>query len=99
MKRTRESVLRLPIERRAELAFCEAVDEVISEHARLGLPLYIGRNGKVVKLSPNKVRGRSRSNHHKSDSPLVECSSASKTIPPVLLDTTLSEPTLQIVAA
>ena len=98
MKRTRESVLRLPMERRAELAFCEAIDEVISEHARLGLPLYIGRNGKVVKLSPNKVRGRSRSNHHKSDS-LVECSSASKTIPPVLLDTTLSEPTLQIVAA
>jgi len=28
-------------------------------------PLYIGRNGKVVKLSPNKVRGLSRSNHHK----------------------------------
>jgi hypothetical protein len=53
------------MERRAELAFCEAVDEVISEHARLGLPRYIGRNGKVVKLSPNKVRGLSRSNHHK----------------------------------
>ena len=53
------------MEKRAELAFCEAVDEVISEHARLGLPLYIGRNGKVLKLSPNKVRGLSRSNHLK----------------------------------
>jgi hypothetical protein len=29
------------------------------------LPLYVGRNGKVVKLSPTKVRGLSRSNHHK----------------------------------
>lgn len=65
MKRTRKSVLRLPMEKRAELAFREAVDGVISEHARLGLPLYIGCNGKVVKLSPTKVRGLSRSNHHK----------------------------------
>ena len=65
MKRTHDSVLRLPMEKRAELAFREAVDEVITEHSRLGLPLYIGRNGKVVKLPPNKVRGFSRSNHHK----------------------------------
>ena len=61
MKRTRKSILRLPLEKRAELAFQEAVDEVIVEHARLGLPLYIGRDGKVVKLSPNKVRNLSRS--------------------------------------
>lgn len=65
MKRTRESILRLPMEKRAELALREAVDEVIAEHARLGLPLYIGRDGKVVKLSPTKVRGLSRSNHYK----------------------------------
>jgi len=65
MKRTRESILSLPLEKRDELAIREAVDEVITENARLGLPLYIGRNGKVVKLSPNKVRALSRSNHHK----------------------------------
>lgn len=65
MKRTRKSVLRLPMEKRAELAFREALDGVITEHARLGLPLHIGRNGKVVKLSPSKVRGLSRSNHHR----------------------------------
>jgi hypothetical protein len=53
------------MEKRAEMALREAVDEVIAEHARLGLPLYIGRNGKVVKLSPNKVRGLSRSTHRK----------------------------------
>ena len=45
------------MEKRAELALREAVDGVIDEHARLGLPLYIGRDGKVVKLSPTKVRG------------------------------------------
>ncbi|MGA9305872.1 MAG: hypothetical protein WBW31_10775 [Candidatus Sulfotelmatobacter sp.] len=64
MKRTRERILRLPLEKRAELAMREAVDGVIDEHAHLGLPLYIGRDGKVVKLSPTKVRGLSRSNHH-----------------------------------
>ena len=65
MKSSRTRILRLPLEKRAELAFQEAVDEVIVEHARLGLPLYIGRNGKVVKLSPKKVRNLSRSIHHK----------------------------------
>ena len=65
MKRTRKETLRLPLEKRAELAFQEAVDELILEHARLGLPLYIGRDGKVVKLSPKKVRTLSRSVHRK----------------------------------
>ncbi|MGO9089027.1 MAG: hypothetical protein ACLQBK_27805 [Candidatus Sulfotelmatobacter sp.] len=65
MKRTRNGILRLPLEKRAELAMREAVDEVIADHARLGLPLYIGRDGKVVKLSASKVRGLSRLNHRK----------------------------------
>lgn len=68
MKRTHKSVSRLPLEKRAELAFREAVDDVISEHARLGLPLYIGQNAKVVKLSPKKVRALSRSTHRKRPS-------------------------------
>jgi len=65
MKRERKRVERLPVQRRAELALREAVDEVISEHARLGLPLFVGKNGRVVKLSPRKVRDLSRSNHGK----------------------------------
>jgi hypothetical protein len=65
MKSTRHSILRLPMEKRAELALREAVNEVIAEHARLGLPLYIGRKGKVVRLSPRKVRSLSRSNRPK----------------------------------
>ena len=65
MKRSRNNILRLPMEKRAEMALKEAVDEVIAEHAKLGLPLYIGRNGKVVKLPPGKVRGLSRTSHNK----------------------------------
>lgn len=65
MKRDDQTILRLPMEKRAELAFREAVHEVIREHARLGLPLYIGREGKVVRLSPAKVRVLSRSVHRK----------------------------------
>jgi hypothetical protein len=56
MKRASKRDLRLPLERRAEIAFKEAVEEVIDEHARLGLPLHILRNGKVVSLSAQDVR-------------------------------------------
>lgn len=60
---TPKSILRLPLQKRAELALRKAVQGVIREHARLGLPIYIGSNGKVVKLSPNKARRLSRSAH------------------------------------
>jgi hypothetical protein len=63
--RTPKGLLGLPLQKRAELALHKAVRGVIREHARLGLPIYIGRNGKVVKLSPSKVRGLSRSTHRK----------------------------------
>jgi len=48
------------LEKRAEIAFKEAVEEVIDEHARLGLPLYIWRDGKVVGLSAEEIRHDSR---------------------------------------
>lgn len=35
MKRTHQRILRLPMEKRAEMALREAVDEVIGEHARI----------------------------------------------------------------
>jgi hypothetical protein len=56
MSRVPKSVLRLPLEKRAEIAFKEAVEEVIDEHARMGLPLYIWRDGKVVELSAEEIR-------------------------------------------
>jgi hypothetical protein len=53
------------MEQRAEMAFKEAVEEVIAEHARLNLPLHIWQDGKVVKVPPKKVRSLSRSIHRK----------------------------------
>lgn len=56
MRRVPKKVLRLPLEKRAEMAFKEAVKAVVDEHARLRLPLHVWRNGKVVALSARAVR-------------------------------------------
>ena len=60
MSKPPREVLRLPIEKRAEIAFKVAVAKAIDEHTRLGLPVYIWRNSRVVKLSPNKTSNSSR---------------------------------------
>jgi len=60
MSKPSREVLQLPIEKRAEIAFKVAVAKAIDEHARLGLPIYIWRNSRVVKLSPNKRNESSR---------------------------------------
>ena len=61
MSKVSKEVLRLPLEKRAEIAFKVAMAKAIDEHTRLGLPVYVWRNGKVVELSPNEVRDPSRS--------------------------------------
>jgi hypothetical protein len=66
MRKPSKDVLRLPLEKRAEIAFKIAVAKAIDEHSRLGLPVYIWRNGKVVELSPDKARKVARSRHRKS---------------------------------
>jgi hypothetical protein len=53
------NVLELPLEQPAEMAFKAAVEEVIVEHARQGLPIYIWREGTVVELSPEELREES----------------------------------------
>lgn len=53
------NVLELPLERRAEMALKAAVEKVILEHARQGLPIYIWREGKVVELSGKELRAES----------------------------------------
>lgn len=65
MKKHCKNAESLPLQKRAELALREAVDEVISEHVRLRLPLFVGKEGKVVKLSPRNVRHLSRRNLRK----------------------------------
>ena len=67
MKTASKRVLKLPLGKRAEMAFKEAVEEVIDEHARLKLPLHVWRDGRVVAVSPvaarelpGKLRGKTR---------------------------------------
>ena len=50
------NVLELPLEQRAEMALRSAVEEVIVEHARRGLPIYIWRDGKVVEVSSEELQ-------------------------------------------
>ena len=60
MSKPSKAVLQLPLLKRAEIAFKIAVAKAIDEHARLGLPVYIWRDGRVVELSPDEVRGESK---------------------------------------
>jgi hypothetical protein len=55
-----QSVLELPLEERALLALQEAVRNVIDEHARIGLPLHVWSDGKVVEMSAKKLRSISQ---------------------------------------
>lgn len=50
------NVLELPLHVRAEMALKVAVEKVIVEHARLGLPIYIWRDGEVVEVPPDELR-------------------------------------------
>jgi len=51
-----KSVLNLPLNVRAEMALREAVREALEENARLGLPAYIWRDGRVVAVPPEEIR-------------------------------------------
>jgi hypothetical protein len=55
MSKPSRDVLRIPLEKRAEIAFKVAVAKAIDEHARLGFPIYIWRDGKVVEVSADEV--------------------------------------------
>ena len=55
------NILDLPLEERALMALEAAVEKVIEEHAREGLPLYIWRGGKVVGVPAEELRKGSRS--------------------------------------
>jgi hypothetical protein len=54
------NVLDLPLEQRAELALKAAVQKVILEHARQGLPIYVWRDGAVVEIPPDELRAKVR---------------------------------------
>ncbi len=41
------------------MAFKVAVEKVMEEHARLGLPIYVWRDGKVVEIPADELRANS----------------------------------------
>jgi len=53
------NVLELPLEERAEIALKAAVEKVIVEHARRGLPIYIWRDGRIVEVPLEELRAES----------------------------------------
>lgn len=65
MSKPSKQVLSLPLEKRAEIAFKAAVAKAIDENARLGVPVYVGRDGKVIELSSDELRDLSRSTQGK----------------------------------
>ena len=56
MRRVPRNILELPLEKRAEMALKAAVRKVIAEHARQGRPIYVWRDGKVIRVPARKVR-------------------------------------------
>jgi hypothetical protein len=60
MSKPSKDVLRLPIEKRAEIAIKVAVAKAIDEHTRLDLPVYVWRNSRVVRLSSAKARNSAK---------------------------------------
>jgi hypothetical protein len=58
--RSTQNVLELPLLERAELAMKAAMERVIAEHIREGLPLYIWRDEKVVAVPPEELRALPR---------------------------------------
>jgi hypothetical protein len=52
------NILDLELEERALMALRSAVENVIEEHAREGLPVYIWRDGQVVAVPAEELRKR-----------------------------------------
>ena len=60
MSKPSRDVLRLPIEKRAEIAVKVAVAKAMDKHTCLGLPVYNWRNNRVVKLPSHRIPSSSR---------------------------------------
>jgi hypothetical protein len=60
MMKPPQHVLELPLQERATLAMKAALEKVIEEHAREGLPLFTLRDGKVVAVPVEELRRGSR---------------------------------------
>jgi len=60
MKRISKKIADLPLEQRALLALRAAARKAIAEDRKLGLPVYIWRNGRVEELAAPAPRTRKK---------------------------------------
>ena len=60
MTRPPDSIPGLPLEERALMALKGAVEKVIEEHMRVGLPINIWGDGKAVAVQPEELRPLAR---------------------------------------
>jgi hypothetical protein len=51
----KEALKDIPLDVRAEMALKEAVADAIAEHKRMGRPIVIWRDGKVVTVPPEEI--------------------------------------------
>ena len=58
MRKLERNILKLPLEKRVEMAMKAAVRKLIAEHAREGRPIYVWRDGKVVEIPARELRKR-----------------------------------------
>lgn len=56
METQTQPISELPLHVKAELALKQAVARVVESHRRLGLPLVVWRDGKVVFLPPDQAQ-------------------------------------------
>lgn len=60
MNKIPKDVLALPLSERGLIALRVAVKKAIEEHARAGLPIYVERDGKIVKIPADQLTAESR---------------------------------------
>ena len=53
--RRKEGLENIPLDIRAEMALKEAVADAIAEHKRMGHPIVVWRDGKVVTIPPEEI--------------------------------------------
>ena len=66
MKKRNEKLFDIPLEIRAEEALKKAVAETIEDHRRTGDPIVIWRDGKVVKISADRIEVREPPGEYKT---------------------------------
>lgn len=58
MRKPPPNVLELPLFERAKMAMEAAIEGVMEDHAREGLPVFVLEDGKIVKIEPEELRRR-----------------------------------------